>query len=417
MLRRLLSLLIVALSLPAAAQRLTLAECRRLARANYPLIRQYDLVSRTTDYSVANAAKAWLPSFTVGGGALAFTDVLNHSAQMKAMGVDTKNYAAGVSLMISQTLYDGGRVAAAKGVTNAEAEVTRKELDVKLYEVDERVEQLFFGVLLLDGQLAQNSLLQSDWAVSRSTVESMVSHGVARESDLDAVSVQQTLAAQQRDALEATRSAYLQMLALFVGIEHGKDISLEKPQTPSPGPSAPFAALRPEQGLYDAQNTLLGQRRKQLDARLRPTLSLMGGGAWHSRVSEFVHNAFLGAGISLSWNVGALYTRRNDLRKLELAQLQNESLRQTFLFNTRLQDRQAEGNVIALRKQIARDEEVVRLQESLCTATRKRVEGGTESVNELVRQINAADMARTRRAVHEIELLKALYHRCYIAGE
>ena len=39
----------------------TLEECQQAAERNYPLIRQFDLIEKTTEMTLANIQKGWLP--------------------------------------------------------------------------------------------------------------------------------------------------------------------------------------------------------------------------------------------------------------------------------------------------------------------------------------------------------------------
>lgn len=48
---------------------ITLEECQRKTRENYPLVRQYGLIEKTKEYNLANASKANLPQFTLSGKA------------------------------------------------------------------------------------------------------------------------------------------------------------------------------------------------------------------------------------------------------------------------------------------------------------------------------------------------------------
>ena len=137
----------------------------------------------------------------------------------------------------------------------------------------------------------------------------------------------------------------------------------------------------------------------------------------HTQVSSLVRNGLLAAGVSVSWNIGALYTRRNDLRKLELERATYDSERATFLLNNRLQNEEATGAAASLRKQLAHDDEIVRLRESIRTTSENRVKAGTESVNELLRHILAVSMARGEKAQHEILLLKEMYNQKHINNE
>lgn len=398
------------LSLAALAQKLTLQGCQEQARSNYPAIRQYGMIDALRDYTVSNAAKAWLPQVSLQAGADAFTNLLNVNEPMKQMGIDTKNYVGNASVTVQQTIYDGGQIAAGQQVAKAEAEVQRGQLNVTMHEVDERVEQLYFGILTLDEQLRQNTTLQQDLAVSATTVKSLVNNGLANQSDIDAISVEQLKAEQQAEAFTASRKAYIKMLAVLTGQQIGEGAELDRPEMKQAVPMVAWGKERPETGWYDSKNELLNAQRKLLDARLRPTLGLTGMGLIHSNVSDRINRGLLLAGVSLKWNVGALYTRKNDLRRIEVQRQQNDNGRDVFLFNNRLQNEEADGSIQALRQQVAKDADIVRLRENIRQTNERKVRLGTESVNELVRSVNAVNLARQQQSLHELQLLQAIYH-------
>lgn len=402
--------LALGLSLSALAQSLTLADCRQMAHDNYPAIRQYSLVEQSRDYTLDNAAKAWLPHVSASAGAYAFTDIVKTNQRTEQMGLDMKNYMANASVMVRQNVYDGGQTAAQKRVASAQADVQSRQLDVTMYAINDRVEQLFFGILLLDEQLRQNTLLHNDLSTSEKTVRSMMRGGIANQTDLDAILVETLKADQQKEGLEASRQSYLRMLGVLIGKDLGAEATLVRPSSEvSPTSKDAWGQGRPELSYYASQNLLLDAQRRQLDTRLRPTVSLFGLGMVHSRMSDMVNNGVLAGGVSLSWNIGALYTRKNDIRKIELQRQMNDSQRDVFLFNNRLQNEESNGTIASLRRQIAKDEEIVRLRESIRSKSDRKVELGTESVNELVRDINAVSMARAQKAQHEVELLREMY--------
>ena len=389
---------------------MSLEDCRRMAHDNYPSIRQYGLIEQSRDFTLANVAKGWLPRVSVSAGAYAFTDIVKGNEQTERMGLDMKNQMANASVTIRQNVYDGGQMAAQKGVASAQSDVQKRQLDVSVYAINERVDQLFFSILLLDEQLAQNALLQNDLLTSEQTVSSMMKGGVANQSDLDVILVEKLKADQQKTGLLETRKACLRMLGVFTGKDLADSTRLEKPVAATVSDST-WGVHRPELQYYASQNLLLDARRKELDARLRPMISLFGLGMAHSKVSDRVNGGLLAGGVSVSWNIGAFYTRKNDIRKLEVQRALNDNLRETFLFNNRLQNEEADGTIASLRKQIAQDDEIVRLRESIKSKADRKVQLGTESVNELVRDINAVSMARAQKAQHEIQLLKEIYRQ------
>lgn len=424
-------LLAMVLSASLSAQAITLKESLQMAHDNYPAIKQYQLIEQTRDFTLENAAKRWLPQVSASAGAYAFTDPIKSNEQIARMGIDFKNYMANASVTIRQNLYDGGEIAAQKEVASAQSEVQKHQLHVSMYGINERVQQIYFSILLLDEQIVLNELHQKDLSTSEKNIRSLIKGGIANQSDLDAILVECLKLKQQKDAIVVSRQAYLQMLGVFIGKDLMVSEKLEKPsmesnvlRTPEGATSASSLFLsknwgvnRPELQYYDSQNLLIDARRKQLDSRLRPTLSLFGMGMLHSKVSDMINYGMLAGGISLSWNIGALYTRKNDIRKLEVQRQMNDIQRKVFLFNNRLQNEQVYGVIASLRKQIAQDTEIISLRESIRSKSDRKVQLGTESVNELVRDINAVNLAKTQKAVHEIQLLQEIYKLKYINND
>lgn len=390
----------------AVSQTLTLDESLRLSRENYPLIRQYALTEAARDFTLENAAREWLPKVTLTAGAYGFTDVLKSNERMQMMGADLKNWLGNVGVSLQQNIYDGGRIKASADVQRAQAEAEQRQLDVSLYAVSERVEQLFFGTLVLEAQIAQCRVLEADLGVSRLTIESMLTHGTANQSDLDAVRVEQVKAVQRRESLETARRSYLSVLGVFVGRELGDSTRLERPSAEQPAVSEMPGVRRPEVESYAAQNRLLEAQLAQVNAKLRPTLSLFGGATFHNEVTSLANRGVVAGGVTLSWNFSAFYTRKNDISLIRTRQQQNDVMCRTFLFNTRMSDEQTNGNIVSLRKQIAHDDEIVELLQSIREKSERKVEQGLQSVNELLRDVNAVSAARQQRALHEIELLK-----------
>ena len=408
-----------------------------MAHDNYPAVKQYGMIEKCRDFTLDNVAKGWLPKLEATAGVYAFTDIVKSTPVAAQMGLDIKNWLANASVTVSQNVYDGGQTSARKNVASAQAEVEKYQLDVSSYAVNERIDQLFFGILLLDEQMEQNGLLQNDLATGEQTVRSMIAGGIANQSDLDALLVERLKATQQKEALQASRKAYLRMLGVFLGKDLGADVVLEKPSLPVPSASfgAPMTGSvvsgnealaisnsaacmqgslcqnRPEMKYYASQNVLLDAQRRQLDAQLRPTVSLFGMGTVHTKLGDMFNNGILAGGLSVSWNIGALYTRKNDIRKLEVQRAINDNMRDVFIFQNRLQNEDARGTAEALERQIGQDREIVHLRESIMQRANKKVKLGTESVSELVRDINAVGMARAQKSLHEVQLLQEMYRQ------
>lgn len=380
--KRSLLLIVLAFSAVAAFSQITLDQCKSLARLNYPLIKKFRLVEQSRDLSVSNASKAWLPQVALNARASYQSDVT--SLPVDIPGIDISPLSKDqydISLQVSQQVYDGGAVASAKRMANAQSDVERERVNVAMYDVYERIDQLFFGILLLDEQIRQIRLLQDDLSLTHSSVSGMLRGGVANQTDLDAVKVEQIKARQSETSLVTSRRTYVRMLETFIGKPLGDSVSLEKPVEAD---VSAVANNRPELALYGAQDRLLDQQLRHLDTYIRPRVSLFLQGGYGNPALNMLKNgfeAYYKVGATLTWNFGSLYTRANDKRKIA-TDLQNvQAEREAFIFNTGLQSELQQGSIDNLRQQIRQDDEIIDLRESIRSKADVKVANGTETVN------------------------------------
>jgi outer membrane protein TolC len=398
----------------ALRAQLTLDSCRQKAHDNYPMIKQYALINRSRDYTIGNIGKAWLPQVNAMAGAAAYTDMLDIPAQARMLTGETKNWTAGAMISLQQQIYDGGQTTAQKNTARAETEVSRRNVDVSMYAVNDRIEQLFFGILLIDEQLKQNRLLQNDLGINERQVADMMKGGLANATDIDAVKVEEVKCRQSEASLTVTRQAYLRMLGYFIGEQLNETTTLVAPNETAT--TKIDAITRPELQWYAARQSLLGKQRKQLDTQLMPTVKAFGAAIAHTSLADMMHNTFAAAGVTVSWNIGALYTRKNDLYKLQVEADRIDAEQQTFLFNNHLQTEETQGQITALKKQLDLDRETVRLREDIYSKSMKKVKLGTETVNEMLRDAIAVSQARQQQSLHNIQLQQAINHQNTLQG-
>lgn len=408
MTKRTIVLFAMFLTLTAARAQLTLDSCKLLARANYPAIKQLGLVEQSRQFNVSNASKDWLPQVNVMATAAWFTDIIDLPQQTGQILGSMGNSLYNGGVQINQPIYDGGAIAARKRMAIAEANVSQERTNVTLYAVNSRIEQLYFGTLTIDERLRQNALLQDNLAIGMRTVEALERGGMANRSDIEAISVEQLKARQQEEQLRAQRKAYLLMLSTFINRSLGEAVVLAVPARPTVEKGV---VRRPELEFYAAKDRLLTEQRRSLDAKLMPRLSAFGLGMYHNKVLGTMKNSLLAGGFTLSWNIGALYTRQNDRRIIDTERQLNATERETFLFNTGLQTAQSAGVVDALERQIKLDDSIITLRQSILDKAGRKVQNGTETVNEMLRDINNVSEARLQKALHELQLTQELYNQ------
>ena len=387
----------------------TLDECQQAAERNYPLIAQHDLIARTTDLTVANIMKGWLPQVTATAQATLQSAVTAWPDEMKGLSKDQYR----VGLDVQQTVFDGGAISAQRQVAREQGAVQQAQLDVNLYQVRQRVNEMYFALLLLDDQIRLNSDLQQQLAASEKKLTSMVKHGTAAECDLNNVTAERLNVVQQMTTLESQRRMLMEMLGTFCGIEV---TGVTKP--------AALGAIegnnRPELRLIDSQLRLADAQDRALKAALLPRLGVFAQGFYgypgYNMFKDMMRrdwswNGMVGA--RLTWNIGALYTHRNDRAKVQLQRETAENQRETFLFNNRLEQMQQAEAIDRYRRLMSQDEEIIALRQQVRKAAESKLSHGIIDVNDLLRDINNENAARVQQSIHEIEMLKQMYDLKY----
>ena len=410
--------------LPAATMSQTLEECQQAAERNYPLIRQYDLIGKTTQLTVANIQKGWLPQVSAQAQATYQSDVTAWPGEMKTMmtgmGIDMKGlkkdqYRVGID--VQQTIYDGGAISSQKAVAREQGRVQEAQTEVNLYNVRKRVNEMYFSLLMLDEHILLNHDLQELLAGNERKLQAMVKGGTAAESDWQSVKAERLNARQQATSLESQKRMLTAMLSTFCGIEVREvrkpvmSVAVVQQQT-----GRQQTGLRPELRALDAQIGLFNAQEKALNSALMPKLSVFAQGYYgypglnmfeDMMSHDWSLNGIIGA--RLTWNIGALYTRKNDKAKLQLQRDLTESNREVFLFNNRLEQIQQNEEISRYQQLMADDEEIIVLRSVVRKAAESKLSHGIIDVNDLVREINQENAARVQQSIHEIEMLKEIY--------
>jgi outer membrane protein TolC len=398
----------------------TLDECQQAAERNYPLIKRMDLIRQTTDLNVGNIQKGWLPQVSVMAQSTYQSDVTAFPDQMQALykqmgismeGLRKDQYRVGID--VQQLVFDGGAIRNQKEMARLQGVVESAQNEVSMYSVRQRVNEMYFALLLLDEQILLNKDLQALLNGNEKKLASLYKKGTAAEVDYLNVKAERLNVEQQMTSLQSQRQTVASMLSVFCGIEVKK---LVKPEVV--GTSA--ENNRPELRLIDSQIRLANAQERALHSALLPRLGVFASGFYgypgYNMFEDMMHrkwslNGMVGA--RLTWNIGAFYTHKSDKAKLKLMRQSAENSREVFLFNNNLEQIRQDENISRYRKLMAEDEEIISIRSSIRKAAESKLAHGIIDVNDLVREINAENATRVQRSMHEIEMLKEIYNQKY----
>ena len=411
-------MLLASLQLQLAA--ISLEECYTLARNNYPLVRQYELTEAMSRYSFENAAMGYVPQISVGAQATLQSDVTEFPEAFNNLlalaGVDMKGLSHDqykVQLDISQTIWDGGYSKAQREAVKAQAEVSRLTLDKDIDALKTRINQMYFGILVMEENIRTSLYMDTLMTANLEIVESAVRNGTALASDTDNIRVELLSLRQQRRQLESAVRTYKDMLAIMIGrrIEDGE--VFDKPEVVLVDTSL---NKRTELLLFDARIREIELQKKMLDVAVMPKFAFFAQG-WYGKpglniFDDMVYDRMSWngiAGITFKWNISGFYTRKNDLRSIDLSQRSVELQRDAFKWNSDLQQTQIQNEIDRMYEMKASDDEIVRLRESVRKVSESKYRNGIITVNDLLRDIMNENKAKVERSRHELEVLRNIY--------
>ncbi|RNC64769.1 TolC family protein [Proteiniphilum sp. X52] len=403
------------LSTVAVGQIVTLDEIQQKAEANYPAIARYGIIEKIKNYNIVNANKAYLPQGSITMQATWQSDVphidLDFPEGMPSIEIpvpDQDQYR--VIAELNQLIWDGGNISAGKKSRQAHAELEKRELETEIYALRERVNNLYFGILLMKENLQQQAILENELQRNYRNVLAYMQNGLANEADLSAVKVEQLKAGQKRIQLESMLEAYIRMLSTLAGESLDQSMVFVKP-SPDDGLISPVIN-RPELKVFNAQQAAVEIQKSLLKARNMPKLGAFAQAGYGKPGLNMFDNdfsAYFLGGIRLSWNFGNLYTLGNDRKKIDLQKQSVDIQRETFLHNLSVRIPQQQAEIERYKKTMQDDDEIIRHQTLIREAAEVKVENGTLTVSDLMKEINAEEAAKQAKTLHEIQYLMAVY--------
>lgn len=403
---------------PSAA--ITLDECRRMATENYPMVKQYGLVEMSTDYSISNAKRNYLPRISISAQATYQSEVVEFSPEIQNMfrtfgvnyaGIDKDQYRATIELQ--QNIWDGGISKAQRKKAEAEGTSSARSIETEIYSVNERIDQLYFGILILKARQEQNIKLRELLKSNCDKIEGMLKNGTAMQSDYDAVRAEQLAAEQDYRRITASCKAYCNMLSLFTGKEITPDTEFILPEAIY-DPDA--ENRRPELSLIDARISELDAEEFALKRASNPKIGAFAQGFYGNTglnmfkdMMEHRWSANYIVGIKLQWDISQYYTRRNTKNKITLARQQLQNNKETFLFNSDIKKKEIEGEIDKMHEIMRKDDEIIKLRRAVREAAESKYRNGVIYISDLLREITLENNAEINGKLNRIELAKEIY--------
>jgi outer membrane protein TolC len=404
------------MQISGASAQLTIEECQEKARNNYPAIRQLDLITKSTEYTISNANKAFLPQISLTGiGAYIISGLPAISLPGAEPPSEDKTKFIGFA-QLNQAIWDGGATRSSRDIAQANSEVDKANVEVSLHAIRSRVNQLYFGILVIDEQSRNLDIAYETLTRNLNKLKLSQANGLAFQTDVDEVKAEMLNLDQKKIEFKFARKGYVDMLGHMVGQPLSETVNLKKPDAIEVEGQE---SNRPELKLFANQSKLIESQNSFNKSMNMPRVGLMGAAVLISPGAQFATSTLSSiafAGLSVSWSTSNIYKSSNtrDLNRIHLDRIKNNQ--ETFVFTNSLELLQSKNEIDKQRSVLEKDNEIVALKANIKKSYQLRYDNGQTTMNDLINSINKENEALSNRGLHEVQLLMNMYNFKTISG-
>lgn len=394
-----------------AQESVTLKETQQLAKEHYPLIKRNGLIEKTQTYTLENIAKGWLPQINVVGQATYQNEVTQLPFALPNSSVEPlskdqyKVYAD-----IQQTVYDGGMISNQKKLAKIQSETEIQKNEVELDKLEERINQIYFGILQSQEQMQQSEITKNDLENGLKKANAQLQYGTILRSQVDVLKAQLIGLEQREIEVQSLRKNLIETLSLFTKKDFNENTVFQKPEKLL----LTSENNRTELKLFSLQQKLLETQKSLVESKNLPKLGAFFQGGYGKPGFNMLRNEFdifyIG-GLRLQIPISGYYTKKNDLALLNTQQQDLEIQKENFLFNQNFFTIRNNEELDKLQKLIQKDEELIVLRQSIKKASLAQLENGVINTSDYLREVNAEEQARIQKTTHEIQFLLIQYNQ------
>jgi outer membrane protein TolC len=407
------SFILFSLAVYSQPQSITLDECLAAAMKNHPLAGQNQLYDQSENLLQKNIDNGKLPQLNINGQATYQNEVIQllfNIPGAPAPVIPKAQYK--MSLDANQLIYGGGAIDAQTNIEDYNRRINQLNNDAELYKTRERVNQLYFGILLADMNTQVIDNTNSDLNARLRKLEASVREGTMLPSAVDVLQAEILKAGQRLLEVKSQKLALLNSLKVLTGIEISDDATFNQPGIDVD--LSKYTNLRPEFGVFGLMQQKLEATKKLSIAKDMPKVYAFGTAGYGNPGYNFFKEGarFFGTvGAKLTWN---FYNWNQTSREKQILDLNSsiiENQKNAYDMANKSLVQQYLADIAKADAMLKSDDEIITLRESITHSAGSQLENGTLTATDFVTEQLAEEQARLTRNLHQVQLLqsKALY--------
>ena len=394
-----------------------LDDCYRLARENYPRLSDTHHQQEISNLKQKNIGVAWNPQLNLNGQATYQSEVTKVSVPIPNISIPSPakdQYK--VYLDVRQTIFDGGLTTAGSLAEKSALAADQQSLEVEFYALHDKVNQLYFGLLLLSESENVLKLKSSVLDERIKVLESGYKNGTVASRDLDLLRAERLLTAQQIGEIYSERLANLGALGILTNQKLDEHTTLTEPVVVVKGE----LITRPELKYFDLLGSKLDQNSQLLQKARNPKVFGFGQAGYGRPGLNMLKNTFdpyYLVGVGLSWNILDWKQTGRSREILEVQKQMIGSQRAAFDQNLSVSLLRAGEGIKKAEQLLKLDEELVVLRDNIAKHSASQLENGTITSADYIVDLNALTQASINKKGHKIQLYQAVVNYNTLAGK
>ncbi|MCB9284455.1 MAG: TolC family protein [Lewinellaceae bacterium] len=387
----------------------SLTECYQWAEEAYPLGEKLPLLERAQDLRIEQIRSERMPSLDANFMAGFQSEVPHFPPELPSSIsslIDLPLYKAQLSVQAGYLIYDGGLTKARIAQEKTQLAADVQSVAVELNKLKESVNQLYFGILLLQ---EKNSILQTtleNLNTQRKRLEAGIRNGVVLPSAADQLDVEILKLQAQIAETQLTETGLRQQLADLTGKSQEELGQLVLPEFPTV--EFPLPLQRPEFTWLDLQKESIAQREDLIQAARMPKVSAFAiGGLGYPNPLNFFDDGiapYAQIGLQAKWTIYDWGKQKRDRELLGVQQLILDNQRDVLETNLNRADANFIQQIRSIEQLMDSDRQIADLQAKLLNTISVQMENGVATVTDYVLQANAETLARMQLKTHEVQL-------------
>ncbi len=396
---------------------INLEDCYRLARENYPKLSDTKRQKEISDLKLQNFDVAWNPQLNLNGQATYQSEVTKVNVSIPGVNITSPSkdqYKA--YLDVKQTIYDGGLTSAGKSVEKSGLAADLQNFEVEIYSLHEKVNQLYFTVLLMSENEEVMKLKRSVLDERIRVMESGFRNGMVTSRDLDILKAERLLTDQQISDIHAEKLSGLGSLGILINQKLNEETKLLEPIRNEKSNEI----SRPEIRYFDLLGSKIDQSSQLLLKARNPKVFGFGQAGYGKPGLNMLKNSFdpyYLVGLGVSWTVLDWKQTSRNRKILDVQKEMVGSQKASFDQNLSISLFKADEAIKKADQLLKIDEELVALRTKIAKSSALQLENGAITSADYVIDLNAATQASVNQKSHKVQLFYAITNYNTLTGK